>query len=167
ALRRGPHARREVVRERHEGLGAARRRQAGAIREGGGHDVRQEGPREVQVLSRRARIVVRDLTKTFRAGAREVAAVERAAFEVLEGEFVAIVGPSGCGKSTILNMIGGLVVASSGAVLIDGAPVEARAPRHLRYVLPKGTLFPRPTPPPNPHLRRENAPVAAAAAGPP
>jgi NitT/TauT family transport system ATP-binding protein len=66
--------------------------------------------------------------------AREVAAVERVAFEVLEGEFVAIVGPSGCGKSTILNMIGGLVAPSSGAVLIDGVLVDERAPRHVGYV---------------------------------
>ena len=46
--------------------------------------------------------------------------MERASFEVLEGEFVAIVGPSGCGKSTILNMIGGLVTPSAGGVLVDG-----------------------------------------------
>src|SRR5439155_15694994 len=142
-LRLGLHDRREIVRERHEGVGATRRRQAHPVREGGGDGVREEGPSEVQVLNaRRPRIVVRDLTKTFRAGAREVAAVDRVSFEVREGEFVAIVGPSGCGKSTIINMIGGLVVPSSGAVLIDGAPVEARAPRHVGYVLQEDTVFP-------------------------
>ena len=68
--------------------------------------------------------------------------MERVAFEALEGEFVAIVGPSGCGKSTILNMIGGLVVPSSGTVLIDGAPVEDGVPRHVGYVFQKDTVFP-------------------------
>ena len=28
-------------------------------------------------------------------------------FEVLQGEFVAIVGPSGCGKTTLLNLLSG------------------------------------------------------------
>jgi len=68
--------------------------------------------------------------------------VDRASFEVLEGEFVAIVGPSGCGKSTILNMIGGLVTSSAGAVLVDGAPVTGAAPRHVGYVFQKDTVFP-------------------------
>jgi len=76
-----------------------------------------------------------------------VAAVDRASFEVLEGEFVAIVGPSGCGKSTILNMIGGLVRPSAGAVLVDGVPVTgaptARAgPARIGYVFQKDTVFP-------------------------
>ena len=68
--------------------------------------------------------------------------MDRASFEVLEGEFVAIVGPSGCGKSTILNMIGGLVTSSAGAVLVDGAPVTGAAPRHVGYVFQKDTVFP-------------------------
>ncbi len=64
----------------------------------------------------RPRIVVRDLTKTFREDDREVAAVAGVSFEVMDGEFVALVGPSGCGKSTILNIIGGLVDPSGGGI---------------------------------------------------
>jgi NitT/TauT family transport system ATP-binding protein len=71
-----------------------------------------------------------------------VAAVDRASFEVLEGEFVAIVGPSGCGKSTILNMIGGLLAPTGGAVLVDGAPVRDVAPPRTGYVFQKDTVFP-------------------------
>jgi NitT/TauT family transport system ATP-binding protein len=71
-----------------------------------------------------------------------VAAVDRVCFEVLEGEFVAIVGPSGCGKSTVLNMIGGLVTPSAGAVLVDGAPVKDAAPPRVGYVFQKDTVFP-------------------------
>ena len=55
------------------------------------------------------RISIRDLSKTFTEGAREVPAVSRVSFDIFDNEFVAIVGPSGCGKSTILNMIGGLL----------------------------------------------------------
>jgi NitT/TauT family transport system ATP-binding protein len=73
--------------------------------------------------------------------------VDRASFEVREGEFVAIVGPSGCGKSTILNMLGGLVTPTSGAVLIDGAPVAGGGDRGgalagVGYVFQKDTVFP-------------------------
>ena len=68
--------------------------------------------------------------------------MDHASFEVLEGEFVAIVGPSGCGKSTILNMIGGLVAPSAGAVLIDGTPVRDAAPRHVGTLFQKDTVLP-------------------------
>jgi NitT/TauT family transport system ATP-binding protein len=89
----------------------------------------------------RPRIAVRDLGKTFREGGRTVAAVADASFDVLDGEFVAIVGPSGCGKSTILNMIGGLVQTSGGTVAIDDRPV-AGTPPGVGYVFQKDTVFP-------------------------
>ena len=63
-------------------------------------------------------------------------------FGVGDEEFVAVVGPSGCGKSTILNMIGGLVTPSAGAVAIDGAPVTGVAPPNVGYVFQKDTVFP-------------------------
>jgi NitT/TauT family transport system ATP-binding protein len=91
---------------------------------------------------KRARIVIRDLAKTFREDGREVAAVQGATFEVLDQEFVAIVGPSGCGKSTILNMIGGLVAPSAGVVEIDGARVAGTVPLQVGYVFQKDTVFP-------------------------
>ena len=69
-------------------------------------------------------------------------AVQDVAFDVRDHEFVAIVGPSGCGKSTILNMIGGLVRPTSGAIAIDGAPVAGTVPPHVGYVFQKDTVFP-------------------------
>ena len=86
--------------------------------------------------------MVRDLRKTFRAGSREVTAVAGVSFDVTDGEFVALVGPSGCGKSTILNIIGGLVTPSTGAVEIDGARVIGAAPARVGYVFQKDTVFP-------------------------
>jgi sulfonate transport system ATP-binding protein len=91
---------------------------------------------------KRSRIIVRDLTKAFRDGGREVGAVQGASFEIHDGEFVAIVGPSGCGKSTILNMIGGLVTPSAGEVEIDGVRVTGSVPRQVGYVFQKDTVFP-------------------------
>jgi NitT/TauT family transport system ATP-binding protein len=94
------------------------------------------------MIDRRTRIVIRRLAKTFREGAREVAAVQDVDVEVRHQEFVAIVGPSGCGKSTILNMIGGLVTPSAGTVAIDGRPVDGRVPPNVGYVFQKDTVFP-------------------------
>jgi NitT/TauT family transport system ATP-binding protein len=89
----------------------------------------------------RPRIVIRGLAKTFREGDHEVPAVAGVSFEILDGEFVALVGPSGCGKSTILNMIGGLVPPSAGAVTIDGRPVRGTPPG-VGYVFQKDTVLP-------------------------
>ena len=90
----------------------------------------------------RVRIAIRDLSKTFTAGPREVPAVSRVSFDVHDKEFVAIVGPSGCGKSTILNMIGALLAPSAGEILVDGERVGARAARQVGYVFQKDTVFP-------------------------
>jgi len=89
----------------------------------------------------RVRIQIRDLSKTFREGGREVPAVSRVSLDILDKEFVALVGPSGCGKSTILNMIGRLIAPSAGQVLIDGVPVSD-VPRQVGYVFQKDTVFP-------------------------
>ena len=95
-----------------------------------------------QAASGRVRVSIRDLSKTFAAGGREVAAVSHVSFDIHDKEFVAIVGPSGCGKSTVLNMIGGLLPASSGEILIDGARVGAGPPPRVGYVFQKDTVFP-------------------------
>lgn len=65
------------------------------------------------------RIRTVDLTKTFRVGPSEIAAVNNVSFEVEESKLTAIVGPSGSGKSTLLNLIGLNDCATSGKVLID------------------------------------------------
>ncbi len=90
----------------------------------------------------RVRIAIRDLSKTFTAGPREVPAVSRVSFDVHDKEFVAIVGPSGCGKSTILNMIGSLIAPSGGEILVDGEHVGPRAAPQVGYVFQKDTVFP-------------------------
>ncbi len=61
-----------------------------------------------------------DLWKVYRAGRVEVPALCGVNFEVLPGEFVAVMGQSGCGKSTLLYVIGGLARATRGKVLVDG-----------------------------------------------
>jgi NitT/TauT family transport system ATP-binding protein len=52
-------------------------------------------------------------------------AIGSVSLDVPAGSFTAIVGPSGCGKSTLLQIAAGLLPATSGTVLLDGAPITA------------------------------------------
>ena len=61
-----------------------------------------------------------DLWKVYHTGKVEVSALRGVNFEVLPGEFVAVMGQSVCGKSTLLYVIGGLAQATRGKVLVDG-----------------------------------------------
>jgi len=48
--------------------------------------------------------------------------------QVQRGEFVTLIGHSGCGKSTLLNLIAGLLLPSSGALICDGREIAAPGP---------------------------------------
>jgi nitrate/nitrite transport system ATP-binding protein len=48
--------------------------------------------------------------------------------DVQRGEFISLIGHSGCGKSTVLNIVAGLLRASSGGVIVDGREVNAPGP---------------------------------------
>jgi nitrate/nitrite transport system ATP-binding protein len=47
---------------------------------------------------------------------------------VAKGEFVTLIGHSGCGKSTLLNLIAGLLLPTSGALLCDNREIAAPGP---------------------------------------
>jgi len=59
-----------------------------------------------------------------RLGGREI--LRDVSFSIRPGEFTGLIGPNGAGKTTLLRVILGLQQASSGSVLIDGAPRAAR-----------------------------------------
>jgi putative ABC transport system ATP-binding protein len=60
------------------------------------------------------------VNKTYRQDTVAVKALNDVSFSIYKGEFVAIAGPSGSGKTTLLNIIGGLDLADSGRVVVDG-----------------------------------------------
>ncbi len=45
-----------------------------------------------------------------------------------KGEFISLIGHSGCGKSTVLNIVAGLLQASSGGVLLENREVDEPGP---------------------------------------
>jgi branched-chain amino acid transport system ATP-binding protein len=60
-----------------------------------------------------------------------VPAVRGVSFAIDEGEIVGLIGPNGAGKSTTLHAITGLVPATSGDVLLDGASLRGKAPERI------------------------------------
>jgi len=74
------------------------------------------------------RVVVKDVTKTYRLGTLTVTALAGVSLTVRTGEFLAVAGPSGSGKTTLLNLIGCLDTPTSGEIAIDGEPVSALSP---------------------------------------
>jgi putative ABC transport system ATP-binding protein len=69
-------------------------------------------------------LVAQSLTKVFGSGDTAVEAVRDASLSVRAGEFVAIVGPSGSGKTTLLAMLGGLLTATGGQVIVGGTDIS-------------------------------------------
>jgi putative ABC transport system ATP-binding protein len=65
-----------------------------------------------------------DIKKTYRQGNVEVRALNGVNLSIEKGAFVALAGPSGSGKTTMLNIIGGLDLADSGRVIMDGNALE-------------------------------------------
>ena len=65
-----------------------------------------------------------DIKKTYRQGKVEVKALNGVNLSIEKGAFVALAGPSGSGKTTMLNIIGGLDLADSGRVIMDGNALE-------------------------------------------
>jgi len=68
-------------------------------------------------------ITLEGVTKTYRMGKLEVAALQGIDLHVGRGEFVAIMGASGSGKSTLMNIVGCLDVPTGGRYLLDGTDV--------------------------------------------
>ncbi|MEP7325354.1 MAG: ABC transporter ATP-binding protein [Gemmatimonadota bacterium] len=79
-------------------------------------------------------IEAKALTKTYRLGRVDVAALRGVDVEIQAGEFVAIIGPSGSGKSTLMHILGCLDTASSGSYHLEGEDVSGLRGKRLAGV---------------------------------
>jgi NitT/TauT family transport system ATP-binding protein len=95
------------------------RSSAGAAAASSGSEARQESPRagDARVCISGAGVRYGDLT-----------VFDDINLTVKDREIVSIVGPSGCGKTTLLRSVDGLTRLDSGAVTIDGKPVDGPTP---------------------------------------
>ena len=72
-----------------------------------------------------------DVSKFYTMGSTQIKAADKVNFTIGQGEFCVIVGPSGAGKTTVLNILGGMDVASEGQILVDGTRVDQMRERAL------------------------------------
>lgn len=70
-----------------------------------------------------------DVTKTYRRGPYEVAALRGVSFELPAGSFAFVLGPSGSGKSTLLQLLGALDEPTSGEITISGTRLRGMSAR--------------------------------------
>ena len=79
---------------------------------------------------------VRQLTKTYATGFQALKPVD---LEIRRGEIFALLGPNGAGKTTLINIVCGIVNASSGTVEVDGHEIRGgyRAARALIGLVPQ------------------------------
>lgn len=86
-------------------------------------------------------IVVENMTKIYKSGENEVAALKDVNLHIKAGEFVAIMGPSGSGKSTLMNILGCLDKPTSGEYYLEGKSISQLDSRQLAYVRNKKIGF--------------------------
>jgi putative ABC transport system ATP-binding protein len=79
-------------------------------------------------------ITLEGITKVYRSGEFEVAALRGISLHIPEGQFVAIMGPSGSGKSTLMNVIGCLDQPSAGRYILDSYDVSNLSEDQLAWI---------------------------------
>jgi putative ABC transport system ATP-binding protein len=75
-----------------------------------------------------------DVRKVYKMKSGDVPALRGITFDIMKGEFVAIMGPSGSGKSTLMNLIGCLDVPTSGDLYLAGRNVREMSDDELTFM---------------------------------
>ena len=86
-------------------------------------------------------VELRGLSKTFGAGAEQVAALQQVSLAVEPGEIFGIIGLSGAGKSTLVRCINLLERPDEGQVLFHGQDLTAMSTKQLRQVRRKISMI--------------------------
>lgn len=71
-------------------------------------------------------LIVSDIIYEYETGtSRRVRALDGVSFELCAGDLLAVVGRTGSGKSTLAQMLNGLLLPTSGRVVVDGSETAA------------------------------------------
>jgi putative ABC transport system ATP-binding protein len=97
-----------------------------------------------------ALIQTENLSKFYRIGQEQLAALDRVNLNFKTGEFAGLVGPSGSGKTTLLNIIGSLDTPSEGEAIVMNekistlSHIKAAALRngHIGFIFQTFNLLP-------------------------
>ena len=68
-------------------------------------------------------VQIRQVTKSYHRGEQLVPVLTNISFDIISGEFIALMGPSGSGKSTLLNLIAGIDKPDSGSLKVNGIDI--------------------------------------------
>lgn len=83
---------------------------------------------------------VKNLTVRYQTRHSEIVAADGLCFNVLKGEFVAVIGKSGCGKTSVLSAVAGLIDFDGEIIFSENQ--GKNADRATGYMLQKDELFP-------------------------
>jgi putative ABC transport system ATP-binding protein len=76
-------------------------------------------------------VEIRNLSKSYRRGGQAVPVLQDLTFDIMAGDFIALMGPSGSGKSTLLNLIAGIDKPDRGTLLVGGIDITALSESEL------------------------------------
>jgi ABC-2 type transport system ATP-binding protein len=81
-------------------------------------------------------VSIRNVSKVYASGFH---ALKDVSLDIRRGEIFALLGPNGAGKTTLINIVCGIVNASSGTVVADGHDIvrESRAARMAIGLVPQ------------------------------
>jgi len=81
-------------------------------------------------------VSINNVTKSYASGFEALKLIN---LDIEQGEIFALLGPNGAGKTTLINIICGIVIASSGTVTADGHDIvrEYRAARSMIGLVPQ------------------------------
>jgi ABC-2 type transport system ATP-binding protein len=66
-------------------------------------------------------VSIKGVTKTYATGLTALRSID---LEIGKGEIFALLGPNGAGKTTLINIVCGIVTATSGSVVADGHDIQ-------------------------------------------
>jgi ABC-2 type transport system ATP-binding protein len=81
-------------------------------------------------------ISINDVSKSYATGFK---ALQRINLDIRKGEIFALLGPNGAGKTTLINIVCGIVTASTGTITADGHDIvrDYRAARSMIGLVPQ------------------------------